>query len=99
MSKNTSLYQDATGRWGLVDGYALRVLANLPENSIDCIVTDPPYGIDFHDEHWDGKGIREAVPGNGQLSPGKAFERWTTLWATQCLRALKPGGHLLAFGA
>ena len=45
MSKNNSLYQDATGRWGLVEGDALRVLAKLPENSIDCIVTDPPYGL------------------------------------------------------
>ena len=98
-TSNPSLYQDGTGRWGLVEGDTLRVLAKLPENSIDCVVTDPPYGIDFHDEPWDGPCIRAAVPGGAQLGPGQAFERWTTRWATECLRVLKPGGHLLAFGA
>ena len=27
-----------------------------------------------------------------------AFQEWCTLWAAECLRVLKPGGHLLAFG-
>lgn len=26
------------------------------------------------------------------------FQQWCTLWLTECLRVLKPGGHLLAFG-
>lgn len=26
------------------------------------------------------------------------FQRWCTDWATECLRVLKPGGHMLAFG-
>lgn len=29
---------------------------------------------------------------------GIAFEAWVTEWARECLRILKPGGHLLAFG-
>lgn len=29
---------------------------------------------------------------------GSAFQSWCTEWATECLRVLKPGGHLLAFG-
>lgn len=27
-----------------------------------------------------------------------AFGLWVTLWATECLRLLRPGGHLVAFG-
>lgn len=27
-----------------------------------------------------------------------AFQRWCHQWATECLRVLRPGGHLLAFG-
>jgi site-specific DNA-methyltransferase (adenine-specific) len=27
-----------------------------------------------------------------------AFQRWCTLWVAQCLRILKPGGHMVAFG-
>ena len=29
---------------------------------------------------------------------GAAFQSWCQLWAAECLRVLKPGGHLLAFG-
>ena len=29
---------------------------------------------------------------------GAPFQRWCEMWATECLRVLKPGGHLLAFG-
>lgn len=34
---------------------------------------------------------------DGFESPA-AFQRWCTAWAAECLRVLKPGGHLLAFG-
>jgi len=30
---------------------------------------------------------------------GHRFQDWVRQWATECLRVLKPGGHLLAFGA
>src|SRR5699024_115161 len=29
---------------------------------------------------------------------GKPFQDWCELWTAECLRVLKPGGHLLAFG-
>jgi DNA modification methylase len=58
------------------------ILRLIPDNSIDSIVTDPPYEIAFMDKAWDNTGV--------------AYE--TTLWA-ECLRVLKPGGHILAFGA
>jgi len=51
----------------------------LPDNSVDSIVTDPPYGLGFMGKAWDA------------LPPGEE-------WARECLRVLKPGGHLLAFG-
>jgi DNA modification methylase len=98
-ARKLALYEDATNVWGLIEADALQALAKLPENSIDCVVTDPPYGIAFHDEAWDGADIRAAVASAAQLSTGEAFERWTTQWATECQRVLKPGGHLLAFSA
>lgn len=60
-------------------GDCLQVLASLEPDSIDAIVTDPPYGLGFMGKHWDS------------LPPGLP-------WAEECLRVLKPGGHLLAFG-
>ena len=59
-------------------GDCLEVLATLPDNSVDSIVTDPPYGLSFMGKKWDYD-----VPS-------------VAIWE-QCLRVLKPGGHLLAF--
>lgn len=28
-------------------------LKTLPDNSIDCCITDPPYGLKFMNKHWD----------------------------------------------
>jgi site-specific DNA-methyltransferase (adenine-specific) len=50
----------------------------MPSNSVDSIVTDPPYGLSFMGKRWDYD-----VPS-------------VEIWA-ECLRVLKPGGHLLAF--
>src|SRR5207244_2195775 len=69
------------------------VLRTLPANSIDAIVTDPPYGIGFRDEHWDRPVSADRV------SAGELFEQWTRSWAGECLRVVKPGGYLVAFGA
>lgn len=66
----------------LYQGDCRSVLAELPDNSVDSIVTDPPYEIGLMSKKWDRSGI--------------AFDRG--VWA-QALRVLKPGGHLLAFGA
>lgn len=56
-------------------------LENLADNSVDSIVTDPPYELNFMNKAWDNSGV--------------AFQADT--WR-HCLRVLKPGGYLLAFG-
>ena len=62
-------------------GNNLDILPTLPDNSVDSIVTDPPYELGFMGKKWDSSGIAYSVE----------------LWQ-QCLRVLKPGGHLLSFG-
>jgi DNA modification methylase len=79
-----ALYRDASDAWGLVEGEALAALATLPDASVDAVITDPPYGIGFRGELWD----RVAT-----------YRHWTCQWAAACGRVLKPGGHLIAFGA
>jgi site-specific DNA-methyltransferase (adenine-specific) len=59
-------------------GDCLEVMATMADNSVDAIVTDPPYGLSFMGKRWDYD-----VP---------SVEVWY-----ECLRVLKPGGHLLAF--
>jgi DNA modification methylase len=62
-------------------GNNLDILPTLPDNSVDSIVTDPPYELGFMGKKWDSSGIAYSVE----------------LWR-ECLRVLKPGGHLLSFG-
>jgi len=54
----------------------------MPDASVDSIVTDPPYLIGFMGKGWDAT---DGIAGQPEV------------WA-ECLRVLKPGGHLLAFG-
>lgn len=63
----------------ILHGDCLETLKTFESNSIDAIVTDPPYGIAFMGKRWDYD-----VP---------SVEVWR-----ECLRVLKPGGHMLAFG-
>ena len=39
-------------------GDCLEILVRMPDNSVDSIVTDPPYGLSFMNHHWD-----YAIPG------------------------------------
>jgi len=64
----------------ILKGNCLETLKTLADNSVDSIVTDPPYELGFMGKTWDASGI--------------AYNQ--DLWA-ECLRVLKPGGHLLAF--
>jgi DNA modification methylase len=62
-------------------GDCREVLKQLPDCSVDSIVTDPPYELGFMGKSWDSTGVAYDV------------EVWR-----ECLRVLKVGGHLLAFG-
>jgi DNA modification methylase len=65
----------------LLKGDCREQLKLIPDESVDSIVTDPPYELGFMGKSWDASGIAYNV------------EVWR-----ECLRVLKPGGHLLAFG-
>ncbi len=39
--------------WEVAEGDCIDVLAKLPDASVDAIVTDPPYGLEFMGKDWD----------------------------------------------
>jgi DNA modification methylase len=45
------------GRIRLYSGDCREVLADLPENSVDAVVTDPPYELGFMGKSWDRSGV------------------------------------------
>ena len=110
-------------------GDCIEILKTLPDNSVDSIVTDPPYGIGFMNKEWDdpqkhkelidretkrsqerfeegkspvkggfSKGVQPGLPIGG-AKEGRWFQEWCELWAKECFRVLKPGGHMLSFSA
>lgn len=157
------------GRAVLHCGDCLVVLPGIASGSVDAVVTDPPYGLEFMGKEWDGSdGFRRSLnaadtgrdsmfgrqsargpeyrtagvgqkgaPGIGardtewvsnqgwnqfrcetcshlfhggspcqcaEPKPVRAdnrwnlFQTWCEAWARECLRILKPGGYLAAFG-
>jgi DNA modification methylase len=133
-------------RTTIYHGDCIEVLRALPDASVDAVVTDPPYALNFMGKSWDdfsgvsvgacqecggddpAAGLKvctdcaerldeKALRGASMLGQqsqnwhekathsrgyadnnNAAFQRWCTLWSVECLRVLKPGGHLLAFG-
>jgi DNA modification methylase len=65
----------------VLHGDCREVMLTMPDNSVDAIITDPPYELGFMGKSWDSTGVAYDI----------------TVWQ-ECLRVLKPGGHLLAFG-
>lgn len=83
-------------------GECLPILKLMPDNSVDSIVTDPPYGLSKQPDmvevmrHWMA-GDDYQHTGSGFM--GKAWDSFVpgpSVWR-ECLRVLKPGGYLLAF--
>ena len=68
----------------LLKGDCLEELKRIPGDSVDSVICDPPYGLEFMGKAWD------------KYTP-LDFELWCAKWTTECLRILKPGGHMLAF--
>ena len=83
-------------------GNNLEVLKTFPDNSIDSVVTDPPYGLGKEPnaievlQSWITTGYHE-VKGKGFM--GKewdAFVPQPNFWK-EIYRVLKPGGYILSF--
>jgi site-specific DNA-methyltransferase (adenine-specific) len=144
----------------LITGDCIEAMQEMDESSVDAIVTDPPYGLEFMGKEWDRftdadlairSGHERAISGGGFTdangiypkarnqtgvkfggtwtaecrgcgrrdmfrkgcrcetpdwvrvktngnAPLLAYQSWTVAWATEALRVLKPGAHLLSFG-
>jgi hypothetical protein len=63
----------------IINGDCIKVMRALPENTIDSILTDPPYGLNFMSKKWDHgipgpifweEALRLAKPGSFMLAFG-----------------------------
>lgn len=66
----------------------LQYLKTLPDNSVDMILTDPPYFLGYDG----GKGW------DSQWASEKDYLDWCELWTKECFRVLKPNRMMCVFG-
>jgi len=87
-------------------GDCLEVLRGMPDNSVDCVVTDPPYGLSNTTPvqvaetiaAW-VNGDREHVPATSGGFMGADWDSFVpppAVW-DEVYRVLKPGGHAAVF--
>ena len=94
-------------RWELRRGEALWELRTLEAQSVDAIITDPPYSSGGFT-----RGDRMAKPGKKYEQTGlkqpraefagdnrdqRSFAYWCALWLAECLRVAKPGAPIAIF--
>ncbi|KQM79846.1 site-specific DNA-methyltransferase [Xylophilus sp. Leaf220] len=83
-------------------GDNLAALLTMADASVDAVVTDPPYGLSHEPDM--GEVLRHWLAGDDYQHRGGGFMgiAWDSfvpgpaIWR-ECLRVLKPGGHLLSF--
>lgn len=91
----------------IIQGDALTVLRELPGESVDAVVTDPPYssgGMTLTAKQADPatkyqtSGTKRSYPAMlGDNKDQRSFTTWATLWLTECWRMARDGAPLLVF--
>ncbi len=93
----------------LILGDSLNVLKEMPEDSIDVVLTDPPYFLDKLDNDWNlskvhnknNQQVITSLPAGMKFDTvqGKNFYSWFYDIAVQVFRILKPGGFFFSFSS
>lgn len=91
----------------VVAGNSIRLLLGLPDNSVDAIVTDPPYssGGQFRgdrmgetsDKYQSSDAERSYAEFSGDTRDQRAYHYWSALWLSECWRIAKPGAIICVF--
>jgi site-specific DNA-methyltransferase (adenine-specific) len=90
----------------LMAGDCIDMMRGMPDASVDSIVTDPPYHLTQASRGGHARTNNPEMPHGrhrigdkgfmGKVWDGGDIAHRVEMWA-ECLRVLKPGGHLLAF--
>lgn len=88
-------------------GDSLAILATLADNSVDAVITDPPYSsgglmrgdraLDPRIKYQHGDTIKEYPDFSGDNRDQRSWTLWCVLWLSEIQRVLKPGGYCLVF--
>ena len=91
----------------IIQGDCLQTMLAMSEDSVDAVVTDPPYHLTTGKKGGSGEASvnLDSPYGRSRITTGFMGKQWDggdiafqpDLWRA-VLRVLKPGGHVLAFG-
>lgn len=76
------------------NGDCIKGTALIPDNTVDLIITDPPYGIDGDKLHRHYNRDESFVTEGYVEIPAEEYESFTRDWILQAERILRPGGSL-----
>ena len=90
----------------IINGDCLEELKKLEDNSVDAVITDPPYGLSNTKPQQVADVLKAWVTGDTVSVPAKrggfmgkdwdSFVPPPAVWK-ECIRVLKPGGHMAVF--
>lgn len=92
----------------IIGSDCFEAIGRLPDNSVDAVITDPPYFLDKLASNWDVDGMSvteggtvSSLPSGMKFDPaqGIQFQAFMHEVAEACFRVLKPGGFFLGFSA
>lgn len=93
----------------LICGDAREVLDQIEDNSIDIVLTDPPYFLDKLDNNWDENKVNnpknqyivKSLPAGMKFDrqQGIKFYEWYLEISKKLFRVIKPGGYFFSFSS
>ena len=91
----------------IIQGDCIAELKKLPDNSVDLVLTDPPYNISKLNDNRDRSKLNSPIHrrsnpivmdfGEWDNMERKEFLEFTKEWLKECCRVLKDGGTLISF--
>ena len=91
----------------IIHGDCLEILKSLPDESVDAVITDPPYssGGMTHSERVKDPAEKYVQTGTKIVRPSfvgdnkdaRSWLHWCILWLTECYRVTNKGGYILMF--
>ncbi len=78
-------------------GNCIEVMASMPAEFVDLVITDPPFAIDFRSSRGNyNRKAQRVMAGYNEIS-GDTYQEFTTAWLTQATRVLKEDGSMYIF--
>jgi site-specific DNA-methyltransferase (adenine-specific) len=93
----------------VIHGDCMEELRKIPDNTIDCVITDPPYFIDKLDNQWSSSSIAEDKKNSHikHLPKGMKFDKkqvkelydYYLELSKLLMKKMKPGAYFLSFSS